>query len=215
MHTYRRQTGDLVGPFPMVFEAAHGKGKAVFISNSAVFSNQLYSNSRTDNKRFAEDLVASLLSNSGTVVFEDSRHPDALPASPVESALSATVVAFREPEPSAFILGAVAIAAAALVVLPARETELGHHESTLDRASAANLFAPVVRVLNAARAKIRAIHGSDANVAAVTKDPKVAEALQTENGLMPEKDLRDLVERVRNLGNDAHGRSRGGTSAER
>ncbi|MHB8585836.1 MAG: DUF4350 domain-containing protein [Thermoplasmatota archaeon] len=203
--THSLVPGDLPGPFPMIFEANRGKGQAIFIADSEVFSSALFNNGAWANKKFAEALVSAMLPDGGTVVFDDSRHGDAFPANVVEAALSSSVVAFREPGPSLFLLAALLVGAASIVILRPKEDSLGHHAASLDKASPVRLDEPARRLARAARAKLRNIHGDRPDVAKVTTDRRIAQLVETENGIMNEKDLPDLIARVRSYGEERAG----------
>jgi hypothetical protein len=68
--------------YPMVALWQGDLGKAIFVSDSSVFINDMIG--RHDNREFALSLVEYLLPSGGTVIFDESRHNDQNPATNME-----------------------------------------------------------------------------------------------------------------------------------
>ena len=68
--------------YPMVAMWQGDLGKAIFVSDSSIFINDMIG--RHDNREFALSLVEYLLPSGGTVIFDESRHNDPNPATNLE-----------------------------------------------------------------------------------------------------------------------------------
>jgi hypothetical protein len=68
--------------YPMAALWQGDLGKAIFVSDSSVFINDMIG--RHDNREFALSLVEYLLPSGGTVIFDESRHNDDNPATNLE-----------------------------------------------------------------------------------------------------------------------------------
>ena len=73
---------DRIGPIPIIVEVAESKGKAVFISDASMFTNDLWRVTSVDedftgrtyqNNEFIIDLVYSMASPDGEVIFDSSK----------------------------------------------------------------------------------------------------------------------------------------------
>lgn len=197
-----RDTGDLKGPFVVGYDVKVGRGHVVVLSDPDLFASGLIADRALANRAFASDLVDRLLPEGGTVLFDESRHGtgvvEALPA----RALASVVTATRDPVVRWVSLAVAVAAGAGLLALVRGEERLGHHEGRLDRPAPVRLDDPATRVQRAARATVRLVHGAraDDDVARLATDPVLAKVVASENPISTDKDLRDIVQRVRSYG---------------
>lgn len=207
----QRDSGDLRGPFTVALEVRPGAGRVVFVADPDVLASDLVGERGVANAAFTNDLVLSLLPDGGTVLFDESRHGAPLVEASAGRALSLVVAATRDPVIRWVSLAVALAAGVALVALVPGEERLGHHAARLDAASGVRLDGPGARLHRAARAKIRIVHGARPgdDPVSLSTDPVLAKAAGSENAISPDKDLRDVVQRLRAYGAASRGAGRG------
>ena len=193
-----RDASDFGGPVAIGWRT----GNFVVLTDPSLFADAMLR--QGDNERFARDLLASLLPDGGTVVFEESRHRTGPLDSAVANLAGIALVPLRDPLLSALTLASAAfLFVLALVAIETPEDLRIHRVRLSDARRSPVSSSDLIRSF--ARERIRIEHSIDpatardltnAGLSLLVKDQEIADLLRLE-GEIPEDKIDHYVQKIK------------------
>lgn len=178
------------GEFPVIIESAVGEqgGKAIFISDSSIFINDLWV--RTNNSEFAKSLVAYLLPEGGKVIFDESRHIRGNLIDNAQQSCFESLVRLTTDQNLRIVAGTITLLILGIIIVGLQNPSLLYHRQYLGYYKLRNLYTYNVtyhdcnRIRRMLLERVRLTHGyspddfralSSSELATLIKDPELAE----------------------------------------